>query len=230
MTILLYDLVAADESRPFSPHCWKVKMALMHKGLDFRTVPTRFLEVPGVEGGVSKTIPVIRDGETVVADSFAIARYLDEKYPERPTLFGGPGGEATARFIERWSQLTIHPYLLKPALTGVHAMQDDANKRYFRDSREARIGMPLEEFGRDAEAGLAAFRASLEPLRNMLSYQPWIGGSMPLFPDYIVFGAFQWARIATSFQPFAASDPVAEWFERCLALYDGLGRSVPAAA
>ena len=109
-------------------------------------------------------------------------------------------------------------------------MQDEANRRYFRESRQARIGMPLEEFGRDAGAGLAAFRASLEPLRNMLSFQPWIGGSTPLFPDYIVFGPFQWARIATCFQPFAANDPVAEWFERCLALYDGLGRDVPAAA
>jgi hypothetical protein len=49
MTILLYDLVGADAERPFSPHCWKAKMALAHKGLDFRAVPTPFLEVPKVE-------------------------------------------------------------------------------------------------------------------------------------------------------------------------------------
>lgn len=88
MTILLYDLVGRDSTRPFSPHCWKVAMAVAHKGLDISTVPTRFLEVPAVEGGVSKTVPVIRDGETVLADSFAIALYLDEAYPDRPTLFG----------------------------------------------------------------------------------------------------------------------------------------------
>ena len=41
MTILLYDLVGADEKRPYSPHCWKAAMALAHKGLSFRRVPTR---------------------------------------------------------------------------------------------------------------------------------------------------------------------------------------------
>ncbi|TIU21165.1 MAG: glutathione S-transferase family protein, partial [Mesorhizobium sp.] len=81
MTILLYDLVGRDAARPFSPHCWKATMALAHKGVDISTVPTRFLEVPTVEGGASKLVPVIRDGEKVVADSFAIALYLDEAYP-----------------------------------------------------------------------------------------------------------------------------------------------------
>ena len=78
MTILFYDLVGHDTQRPFSPHCWKTKMALAHKGLDATKIPTRFLEVPKVEGGVSKTVPVIRDGDSVVADSFAIALYLDQ--------------------------------------------------------------------------------------------------------------------------------------------------------
>ena len=102
MTILLYDLVGADPARPFSPHCWKVAMALAHKGLAFDSVPTPFTAVPDVEGGVSKTVPVIRDGGAVVADSFAIAEYLEETYPDRPSLFGGPGGMAMARFVERW--------------------------------------------------------------------------------------------------------------------------------
>lgn len=120
MTVILYDLVGADAARPFSPHCWKARMALAHKGLDFRSVPTPFTAVPEVEGGMSKTVPVIRDGDRVVADSFAIALYLEEAYPERPTLFGGNGGEATARFVERWSQLTIHPYHTVVAVADIH--------------------------------------------------------------------------------------------------------------
>ncbi|RWG38124.1 MAG: glutathione S-transferase family protein [Mesorhizobium sp.] len=229
MTILFYDLVGHDAKRPFSPHCWKTKMALAHKGLDATKVPTRFLEVPKVEGGASKTVPVIRDGERVVADSFAIALYLDEAYPERPTLFGGEGGKATARFIERWSQLTIHPYLMTVLLTDLHSMQDEANRAYFRESREQRLGKRLEEVaGRDE--GLAGFRASLEPLRSMLSYQPFIGGTSPLFADYIVFGALQWARVASPYQLLETGDGVAEWFERCLDLHGGIGRQVAAAA
>jgi glutathione S-transferase len=230
MTILLYDLVGRDSTRPFSPHCWKVVMALAHKGLDISTVPTRFLEVPAVEGGVSKTVPVIRDGETVLADSFAIALYLDEAYPDRPTLFGGEGGKAMARFIERWSQVTIHPYVTTAAIMDLHAMQDAENAVYFRQSREQRLGKRLEEVKAAREAGLGNFRASLEPLRSMLSYQPFIGGAAPLFSDYIVFGAMQWARIASPYQLLDDGDVVAQWFARCLDLHGGLGRKVAAAA
>ncbi|TPK93656.1 glutathione S-transferase family protein [Mesorhizobium sp. B2-4-12] len=230
MTILLYDLVGRDENRPFSPHCWKATMALAHKGLDIATAPTRFLEVPTIEGGVSKTLPVIRDGDKVVIDSFAIALYLEEAYPDRPTLFGGDGGKAMARFIERWSQSTIHPYVTTAAIVDLHAMQDETNGAYFRQSREQRLGKKLEEAKAAREAGLGTFRASLEPLRSMLSYQPFIGGASPLFADYIVFGALQWARIATSYQLLDDGDVVAQWFDRCLDLHGGLGRKVAAAA
>lgn len=82
--------------------------------------------------------------------------------------------------------------------------------------------------GRDA--GLAAYRASLEPLRSLLGYQPFIGGQSPLFADYIVFGAFQWVRIMSPFPVLADGDPVAAWFERCLDLHGRIGRDVPAAA
>ena len=230
MTILLYELVGADAARPYSPHCWKTAMSLAHKQLDFKSVPTRFLEVPDVEGGVSKTVPVIRDGETVVADSFAIALYLDEAYPDRPALFGGEGGKAMARFIERWSQVTIHPYVTTAAIMDLHAMQDAENAVYFRQSREQRLGKRLEEVKAAREAGLGNFRASLEPLRSMLSYQPFIGGAAPLFSDYIVFGAMQWARIASPYQLLDDGDVVAQWFARCLDLHGGLGRKVAAAA
>jgi glutathione S-transferase len=229
MTILLYDLVGEDASRPFSPHCWKTTMSLAHKGLDYRRVPTPFTSVPAVEGGISKTIPVIRDGDTVVADSFAIALYLDDTYPERPSLFGGEGGKAMARFIERWSQLTIHPYLGAAALTDIHARLAPPDQAYFRDSREKRYGKPLEKVSAPREAELAAFRSSLEPLRNMLGYQPFIGGRAPLYPDYVVFGAFQWVRVMSPFQTLAKDDPVSAWFERLLDLHGGLGRSVAAA-
>jgi len=230
MTIVLYDLVGHDVARPFSPHCWKTKMALAHKGLAATKVPTRFLEVPKIEGGMSKTVPVIRDGERVVADSFAIALYLDEAYPDRPTLFGGEGGKAMARFIERWSQLTIHPYIATVALADLHAMQDEVNGVYFRESREQRYGKPLEEVIAGRDAGLSAFRASLEPLRATLALQPFLGGETPLFADYIVFGALQWGRVASPYRLLDDSDRVAQWFERCLDLHGGIGREVAAAA
>jgi glutathione S-transferase len=228
MPILLYDLVGRDDNHPFSPHCWKTRMSLAHKHLEVCAVPTRFVDVPYVEGGVSKTIPVIRDGEKVVADSFAIALYLDEAYPDRPSLFGGEGGKGVARFAERWSQLTFHPYIGIAALMDEYDKLDEASAQYFRRSREAKFGRRLEEVAAERDAKLAGFRSSLEPLRSMLGYQPYIGGRSPLFADYIVFGALQWARTTTTFQLLEPADVIHAWFERCLDLHGGIARSVVA--
>lgn len=230
MTILLYDLVGADASRPYSPHCWKVAMALAHKGLAFERIPTRFTDVAAVEGGVSKTVPVIRDGDKVVSDSFDIALYLEDAYPARPTLFGGAGGTAMARFIERWSQTQLHPFLGSAALLEIFQAQDAENAVYFRDSREKRYGKALEDVTAERDTHLEAFRKRLEPLRSMLEYQPFLGGQSPLFCDYIVFGALQWVRVMSSYDFIADGSPVRDWFDRCLDLHGGEGRKVPAVA
>lgn len=230
MTILLYDLVGADTARPFSPHCWKVAMALAHKGLPFTSMPAPFTKIPEIEGGASKIVPLIRDGDTLVSDSFDIALYLEEAYPDRPTLFAGQGGKAMARFVERWSQLTIHPFLGAAILMEIHDCLAPEDQAHFRRTREPRFGKPIEEVPLDRDARLAGFRASLEPLRSMLTYQPYIGGASPLFADYIVFGAFQFARIISSYQVLASDDPIRGWFERCLDLHGGLAARVAAAA
>lgn len=204
-------------------------MALAHKGLDVRIVPTRFVDVPYVESGISRTIPVIRDGDKVVADSFAIALYLEAAYPDRPTLFGGDGGKAMARFIERWSQLTLHPYIGVAVLMEEVAMLDEESAAYFRRTREAKFGITLEDVAASRDAKLSGFRASLEPLRSMLTYQPFFGGPSPLFTDYIVFGALQWARTTASYQLLERDDVIETWFERCLDLHGALGRELGAA-
>ena len=230
MTIILHDLVGADPARPFSPHCWKTAMSLAHKGLPFERRNVCFTKVPEIEGGVSKTVPVIRDGTQVLSDSFLIAAYLDETYPDRPSLFGGEGGQAMARFVEAWSQSTVHGSLNVIALQEIHDSLDPEDQAYFLPSREARLGQTFEQVAERRAAELAGFSAKLTPLRVMLKSQPWIGGSSPLFADYIVFGALQWARIVSSAQLLEVGDPVTDWFERCLDLHNGLGRSVPAAA
>ena len=79
MTRVLYSLCGADAKRPFSPHAWKIVMALHHKGLDFEERPTPFTEIPNIENGATKTVPLLIDGNQKVTDSFAIAAYLDEK-------------------------------------------------------------------------------------------------------------------------------------------------------
>jgi glutathione S-transferase len=226
MTRILYSLCGRDESRPFSPHCWKVSMALAHKGLDFIEKPVAFTEIPKLENGFSKTVPILKDGDHLVRDSFDIALYLEETYPDRPTLFGGEGGKVLSRFVEGFSQMLVHPLLTRVAVKDIHDMLAETDQLYFRESREARLGRSLEEFSTGRDEALALLVSQLEPVRYMLKFHPFLGGATPLFADYILFGALQWARVTTGLALLPADHPVADWFERCLDLHQGMGRAV----
>jgi glutathione S-transferase len=230
MAIILYELCGRDPQQVFSPHCWKVRMALAHKGLVYEALPTPFTRIPEIAGGFSKTVPVIDDNGTLVRDSFDIALYLERTYPDRPSLFGGPGGEASARFVERWTQFTVQAPLLRLIVADINAALDTPDQLYFRKDREGKLGKTLEDVQSGRDERLDAFRELLRPLREMLKLQPFIGGKSPLFHDYVVFGSLQWARVASPFKLLADDDPVADWFGRCLALYDGLGARTKAAA
>lgn len=226
MTRILYSLCGTDESRAFSPHCWKIVLALRHKGLDFVEKPTPFTRIPDLENGFSKTVPILRDGNELIRDSFDIALYLEETYPDRPTLFGGDGGKALARFVESFTLSVIHPAVTKIAVKSIHDMLDETDRAYFRESREARLGRTLEEVDAGRQAELEGFAARLDPVRHTLKQQDFLGGDGPLFADYILFGALQWMRITAATPPFADGDPMQRWFDACLDLHGGVGRSV----
>jgi glutathione S-transferase len=205
-------------------------MALEHKGLEFERNAVGFTQIRTIGDGTFKTVPVIADNSTMMADSFMIATYLEQAYSDRPTLFGGEGGRTMARLIEAWSAKTIHPYIGQAIMMDIFEMLGPEDQAYFRQSREARFGKMLEDVPKGRGEKHNAFLENIEPLRLMLQLQPFIGGDGPLFADYIVFGAFQWARICSPFEILPKGDTVRDWFERCLDLHDGLGRSVPAAA
>jgi glutathione S-transferase len=230
MPTILYELCGRDPDQLFSPHCWKVRMALAHKGLPFESRPTPFTKIAAIAGGFSRTVPVLDDNGRLVRESFDIALYLERTYPDRPSLFGGPGGEAMARFVERWTQFSVQAPLLRLIVADIHGVLDSEDQTYFRRSREERLSARLEDIQADRNDRLAAFRETLRPLRETLAVQPFIGGSGPLFPDYVVFGALQWARVASPFKLLAEDDLVLDWFQRCLALHDGLGAKTKAAA
>jgi glutathione S-transferase len=226
MSVILYDLVGVEDRR-FSPHCWRTRMALAHKQLACEARPTRFGDIRSVAGGGFKTIPVIEDGGRRIVDSWAIARYLEETYPERP-LFGGPGGEALTRFVQNWCVGVLHAGIAPMIVLDIFEHLAPEDRAYFRDSREKRFGRPLAEVQAGRETRLEGFRKSLEPFRRTLQEGAFLGGDQPLYADYLVFGAFQWARTISPLKLLEDHDPIRVWFERCLDLYDGLGRTTPA--
>lgn len=229
MTLALYSLCGARPQHFFSPHCWKAVMALAHKGLAFDEIPTTYAGITRIGGGFSPTLPVLDDNGHLVSDSFAIALYLEDAYPDRPSLFGGEGGKALSRMVEGYAQMVIHTAIMKMALMDIHGALDEGDKAYFRQSREERLGRKLEDVVADRAAEEAAFAAKLEPMRHMLKFQPFIGGESPLFADYIVFGALQWLRVTAGLSMLSADDPVVAWLDRCLDLHGGRARGVTAA-
>jgi glutathione S-transferase len=170
---------------------------------------------------------VIEDGNRVIADSWAIANYLEDAYPERPTLFGGAAARAAARFINSWADTVQNAGISTFVALDVVRHLDPRDQDYFRQSRAKRFGMALEQFCANREARVAGLRQTLEPLRMTLKSQPFLGGATPLYPDYIVFGGFQWARTISDFALLEADDPIAAWRERMLDLFDGLARKNP---
>jgi len=226
----LYDLCGRDAELRFSPYCWRAKMALGHKGLDFETVPTPFLGVAAIEPDVVRTVPVLDDHGVRVRDSFDIAVHLEHAYPDRPPLFAADGGLAAARFMESWAATALHPPIMRLIIVDIHDQLDDPDQAYFRSSREARFGRTLEEVQAEAGPAIEDVSKALAPVRRTLEYHPWLGGEAPGFVDYIPFGTLMWLTVIHGHLPLPPEDPVASWFSRCLDLNEGLARRARIAA
>ena len=223
MTILLHDLAGADPDLRFSPYCWRTRFALAHKGLPVETAPWRFTEKAAIAFSGQDRVPVIRDGDKVIFDSWTIAEYLDDTYPG-PALFGGPTGHAHARFINAWADSVLLGGIARFIIRDLFDVIDPADHAYFRSSREARFGMTLEQAQSGREDRLPAFRDSLLPIRLVLRRQSFLGGEAPSYADHVIAGTLMWPRCASRFPLLLDDDPVAVWFGRMLDQYGGLGR------
>src|SRR5690606_25606930 len=98
MAITFFDLCGRDQKR-FSPYGWRTRMALAHKGLDYDLELVKFTEKHKLAISGQGLVPVIRDGGRVVNDSWAIAAYLEDTYPDRPSLFAGAAGRGMAKAL-----------------------------------------------------------------------------------------------------------------------------------
>jgi glutathione S-transferase len=227
MALKLFELVGTDEARPFSPFCWRTRMALAHKGLSAERVPWRFTEKHAIAPHRSEKVPVLLDGETAVVDSWTIANYLEDNYPDRPSLFGGEGGRAMGRMMNWWGDVIVVGGMFPLIVADIPGHLHPVDAVYFRQTREARLGKPLEETLAVREKSVEGFRRALDPMRLTLKTQPFLGGDAPNYADYIVFGGFQWARAVSPFKLLAENDPVYAWREKLLDAFDGMARKSP---
>jgi glutathione S-transferase len=199
-------------------------MALAHKGLDAASIPWRFTEKAAIAPHGSEKVPVLLHGESAVVDSWAIANYLEDQFPDRPSLFGGEGGRAALRMINWWGDIAIVGGMFPLIVADIPGHLAPVDADYFRKTREARFGKPLEQVVAARDSAVTGFRKSLDPMRLTLRTQSYLGGEQPNYADYIVFGGFQWARVVSPFKLLETNDPIYAWREKLLDAFDDLAR------
>ena len=223
MAIVLYELGGKD-GQHYSQFSWRTRMALAHKGLDFESVPVAISDKGAIAFSGQTRVPIIKDGDTVIADSWKIAEHLEITYADRPSLFGGERGQALARFANIWADRQLVSRLAPMIMIDLLGIVDDKDAAHLRTTIEAAFKKSLEDLSARRGDDIVGFRRLLDPVRVSLRTQPFISGESPAYADYIVFSLLQWARIVSTFEVIETTDLIAAWRERMLDLYGGLAR------
>lgn len=251
MAIKVYELAGQGDAK-ISPHCWKPVYALHHKGLEFERIGIKLFEKDRIAFSGQKLVPVLRDGETTISDSWAIAEYLEEAYPDRPSLFGGDIGKGETRFINDWTN-TVQIFAFRRLfILDAHNTVDPAEQAHYRATREARFsesqehlqphldtgdqdvappdggygggyGGTLEDMQADRDTRVHDVRSLLDPIRKVLASQPFLAGGLPAYADYSVLGPFIWGKSVSAFALLDRDDPIYAWRDRMYHLLDELG-------
>lgn len=219
----MWELCGRDNAR-FSTFSWRTRLALHHKRLDFKVHPVAVSDKEAVAFSGQPKVPIIKVGDKVISDSWAIAVFLEREFPDRPSLFGGPVGEQLTYFFNLWTDRELVPGLVPYLMRDVLDCVDDADGRHLRAQIEGIFKKTLEELFAEREKALQQLRKRLQPVRKVLEKAPFLGGESPAYADYILFGVFQWARVVSNAIVLEPGDVVAGWFERVLDLDGGVGR------
>ncbi|KZO93194.1 hypothetical protein CALVIDRAFT_260267 [Calocera viscosa TUFC12733] len=178
--IIFYDLMCAAPGECCSPNCWRTRMALQYKGVKFRTVWVSYPDIKSLVGHTQPgkevpTLPVIQHGATWIADSWQILQYLEQHFPSPPLLLPGAGAQTT-HFFQCYCESVLIPSVRLCIITKAPALLDERGREYFIRTREAALGVSLEEAGRGQTVN--AIRAPLGPVaKNLSEYGPYLGGN-----------------------------------------------------
>jgi glutathione S-transferase len=188
--------------------------------LDYKQLPYKKVEVtPGV-GQVDvfrlsgqRQVPVLKDNETVMADSTTIALYLDKTYPERPILPVDPKLKGLCLLIEDWADESVVPNARKAMLGAFKqhpnfrtALLPSTTPDLVRNLVGSVPGDWLNFVGTgvgfgpdDVKSAIAALKLNLESLCLMLQAdQPYLLGDQPTLADFAVAALTMYIKFPSS--------------------------------
>lgn len=97
---------------PLSPFVRKVRLLLAEKGLDYQLEIIAPLQQPDWFYDISPLgrIPGFKHGDLALADSSVIGQYIEERFPEKPALYGDSAEEkARIRWLEKYADYELAP-------------------------------------------------------------------------------------------------------------------------
>jgi glutathione S-transferase len=201
-----------------SAYCWRVLLALEHKGLSYRSHPLKFDQqehkAPQMLAMNPRgRLPVLRDGDYVVFESVAVLYYLDRKYPEPPIFGRSPEeGGVIMRVICEY-QAYAEPSLMQIVSTMLYG-------------REPTLGDGTAELMAEAMHRVASEARTIE---RRLAQSDWVVGEsfsacdMVIYPDIRLLlralerpGAHE---LAARFLPLEVNYPaLGRWLDRVSAI------------
>ena len=182
----------------------KVRLILDYKGLAYR----KFEVTPGM-GQIDlyrmsgqRQVPVLKDGSQIIADSTAIAEYLERQYPDRPIIPTEPKLRGLTLLIEQWADESIGLNARKVMIGALN--QDQSFRAAFLPSSVPDVvkslvsavpGEFLSVLGQGVGFGPDAIKAATEAIKHdlaslcfILHDQPYLVTDYPTLADFAVAG------------------------------------------
>jgi glutathione S-transferase len=182
----------------------KVRFILDYKGLAYRKVEVTpgigQLDLVRLSG--QRQVPVLKDGSEIIADSTAIADYLDRQYPEKPIIPTDPKLRGLCLLMEQWADESIGLNARKAMLGALNTSQ--SFRTAFLPSSTPDIvktlvgafpGELLGFLGTGVGFGPDAIRSANDALKRdlaslcfILMEQPYLVTDHPTLADFAVAG------------------------------------------
>ena len=179
-----------------SAFCEKVRLLLAAKALDYSVVEVTpglgQLQLLRLSG--QRQVPVLVDGEEVIADSSTIAVHLEARVPAPALLPADAAQRAQVLLLEDWADTTLAAgcrlALVQAAAADAvlrTALLPEATPEGLRSLVGALPGGVLAGLGQVVDQeGLKALRSSLEQLNQLVQAQPYLVGTSLSLADLAV--------------------------------------------
>ena len=191
------------------------RVVLNYKGIPYRT---EWVEYPDIEphskslgikptgkksdGSPLYTLPAIHDPSTgvYIADSIAIAEYLEETYPNTPSVFPNEtiGLQKAFSAAFKHSIDAVWPFILPVT----NSRLNPVSEAYFRRSRETSFGKKLEDIVPIGNARTEEWEKLEKGLASVYSYLastdkkgPYFLGDTISWSDLVLFSFLYWFKL-----------------------------------